>query len=140
MDIVYMPGCFDLLHVGHVRAIQRAANLGDWLIIGVPSDETVCEDKGSPPIISLNERIEMLKSLRAVDAVAPYFTLDFIPHLKNFQPSVLAVGSTWGTCSRHLAAEEWVRNNNARMVKIEYFTGESTTKIKQRVIQQWQHQ
>lgn len=138
MVVVYMPGVFDLLHIGHVRAIEQASKLGNRLIVGVPSDGVVRDDKGQLPIITLNDRAEMLQSLRAVSVVAPYFTLDFVPHLERFQPQILAVGSTWGQDARHVAAERWAVRHGARLVKIPYYDGESTTSIKKRIIKQWQ--
>lgn len=135
--IVYMPGVWDMLHVGHVRALERAAKYGDELIVGVPSDEVVKEDKGEYPIITAVQRAAMLASLRCVSRTEFYHTLDFIPHLQEFLPHVLAVGDTWGKDKRHKQAEEWCVWHNRELIKIKYSKDVSTTLIKARVVEQY---
>ena len=69
--IVFTNGCFDLLHIGHARYLQQARELGDFLVIGLNSDESVRGLKGpSRPLIPEAERAEMLAALECVDAVA----------------------------------------------------------------------
>ena len=63
MFVVYIPGVWDLLHVGHLRVLQNAKNLGNKLFVGVASDQAVKEDKGSFPTISDTDRTEMLNAL-----------------------------------------------------------------------------
>lgn len=133
---VYIPGVWDLLHVGHVKILERAALLGNRLIVGVPSDEVVLEDKGVLPVIPLNDRLCMLRALRCVYLAAPYYQLEFLTHLNQFSPSVLAVGSTWGSAPRHRAAEEWVRKNGKVFSVLPYTEGVSTTWIKNKIVEQ----
>lgn len=133
MRIVYAPGVWDLLHVGHVRFLQRAAALGDQLIVGVPADAIVEEDKGELPIIPLEQRVEMLQSLKCVTIVAPYYRLEFVSHLDMFRPNVMAVGDTWGRAHRHYGAEAWCNANSCRFMKLSYTQGVSTTAIKEKV-------
>eukprot|EP00252_Welwitschia_mirabilis_P017811 TRINITY_DN395_c0_g1_i1.p1 TRINITY_DN395_c0_g1~~TRINITY_DN395_c0_g1_i1.p1 ORF type:complete len:445 (-),score=73.82 TRINITY_DN395_c0_g1_i1:574-1908(-) len=71
---VYMDGCFDLMHYGHANALRQARALGDELVVGVVSDEEIIANKG-PPVLSLEERIVMVKGVKWVDEViadAPY--------------------------------------------------------------------
>ena len=131
--IVYTPGVWDLLHVGHVSFLQRARSLGTMLIVGVPTDNTVREDKGEPPLIPCEDRVKMLRALCYVDHALPYSTLDFLNHLNLFQPSVLAIGQNWGKETRHKLAEHWAERNGCRIVILPYTQRESTTKIKERV-------
>lgn len=138
MVVVYIPGVFDLLHVGHVTTLRRAACFGDKLVVGVPSDEVVIEDKGDLPIIPLIDRLEMLQSLKFVDSAIPYYELEFITHLDMIRPDILTVGSTWGCDRRHLDAEKWVKDNHRRFIKLPYCEYESTTDIKRRVTKQCQ--
>lgn len=133
MQIVYMPGVWDLLHVGHIRALTRAKSLGDILVVGVPSDGVVLEDKNRLPIIPMIQRIEMIKALRIVDTAMPYFKLEFLSHLRYFNPAVLAVGQTWGLDVRHLDAELWVERHKRELVKIPYTRTISTTEIRRRI-------
>ena len=62
-------GTFDVLHVGHVRVLQRAARFGDRLIVGVSSDALNISKKGRAPVFSQEERLEIVRSLRFVDEV-----------------------------------------------------------------------
>jgi cytidyltransferase-like protein len=133
MQIIYIPGVWDLLHVGHVAILEKSSALGDKLIVGVPSDQVVLEDKRALPIIPLRDRITMLESLSCTDVVVPYYRLEFVPHLKMFKPDILVVGETWGTASRHVLAEEWAKNNGCRVVTMPYCREECTTDIKQRI-------
>ena len=128
--IVYIPGVWDLLHVGHVRVLRRARALGDRLVVGVPSDDVVEEDKGKQPVIPLEHRVEMLESLACVDTAWPYYDLGFLRHLELLRPDILAVGETWGVAPRHRDAERWVKKNGVRLVKLPYTTGVSTTSIR----------
>lgn len=130
MTLVYIPGIWDLLHIGHVRVLQRARALGDRLVVGVPTDSVVYQDKGELPVITHWQRLEMVNSLECVDLAMPYDKLDFIPHLDLINPDILAVGQTWGSQKRHLDAEKWVEMNSRRMVKIPYTPLISTSQIK----------
>jgi glycerol-3-phosphate cytidylyltransferase len=128
-----MPGVWDLLHVGHVLALARARLAGDRLVVGVPSDEVVQQDKGAPPVIPLVDRVAMLRALRCVDEAIPYYRLEFLTHLEMVRPAVLAVGETWGREKRHADAEAWCMVNGCQVVTVPYHPGESSTKIKERV-------
>ncbi|CAN1159549.1 Ethanolamine-phosphate cytidylyltransferase [Linum perenne] len=71
---VYMDGCFDLMHFGHVNALRQAKALGDELIVGVVSDEEIILNKG-PPVLPMEERLALVSGLKWVDQViadAPY--------------------------------------------------------------------
>lgn len=133
MLIGYIPGVWDLLHVGHVSALTTAKSFVETLIVGVPTDTIVQEDKGIIPIISVEDRVKMLQSLRAVDVAAVYYELDFLPHLRMFKPDILFVGEDWGALQRHQDAEYWVVEHKKRLVRIPRYRAESTTKIKERI-------
>lgn len=133
--VAFIPGVWDLLHIGHVRAINRAKNYGNRLIVGVASDKAVEEDKGQLPIIPEEERAEMVSNLHHVSLAHIYKDLEFISSLERFDPDVLVVGETWGEEQRHIEAEEWIRDNHRRFVKIPYTSKTSTTDIKTRVLQ-----
>ena len=135
MTTVYMPGLWDLLHVGHVRALKRAKSLGHSLVVGVPSDEVVKEDKGRYPIIPLKHRLEMVRSLEVVDWAYVYTELGFLAHLNQLRPQILAVGSTWGSEQRHKDAEEWVETHQRKKVVIPYCDETSTTEICKKVLE-----
>jgi glycerol-3-phosphate cytidylyltransferase len=133
MQLVYIPGVFDLLHVGHLTVLERAKALGDKLIVGVPSDEIVKLDKGTRPIIPLGDRLRMLTALKCVDVAIAYYSLDFTIHLIRFMPDIMVVGDDWGNSERHVDAEKWIFDKEKRFVRLPRYLGESTTSIKQRV-------
>lgn len=116
---VYAPGCWDLLHVGHVRFLKSAAQHGE-LIVGVASDRVILADKGMLPAIPESQRVEMLSALSVVSHVALYDELDFVAALEQWQPGALAVGETWGEEKRHKRAEAWCKSAGAKVVKIPY--------------------
>lgn len=130
MILVVTFGCWDLLHVGHVAVLERARALGDRLVVGVPSDEVVTEDKGRPPVILLADRLRMVAALRCVDVAVPYHLLAFVPTLEAVRPDVMAVGDTWGSECRHVAAETWMTAAGGRVVRLPYTAGVSTTEIR----------
>ena len=71
--IVFTNGCFDLLHPGHLGGLRNARALGDCLVVGINSDESVRKLKGEDrPIVSLSERVELLQAIRWVDHVVPF--------------------------------------------------------------------
>lgn len=135
MKTVYFPGCWDLLHVGHLRALKAASKLGS-LIVGVADKGVVEQDKGREPIIPTGHRMEMLESFAFVARVEAYHELDFLPHLNWFKPDILAVSTQWGTEKRHRDAEEWCAANNCEIVRIPYTECVSTTDIKRRCYNQ----
>jgi len=89
--VVYIDGAFDLIHIGHVKTLKKAKELGDYLIVGVHDDHTVNEHKGSNyPIMNLYERTLNLLSIKYVDDVvigAPWAVTEEM--IKNYNISVV---------------------------------------------------
>ena len=131
-SVIYTPGVWDLLHIGHVRFLEKCAKLGHKLIVGVAGDQATYEDKGILPIINEVDRATMVKSLKCVTNVHIYRSLDFLHHLQLYKPQVLAVGDQWGSLQRHRDAEEWMKGRG-RIVVIPRTEGISTTSIKHKI-------
>jgi len=94
--IVTTNGCFDLLHVGHVRYLQEAKKLGDILVIGVNSDDSVRKIKGEKrPLIPEDERAEMLAGMECVDYVTIFSELDPIPLILALKPDIHVKGGDY---------------------------------------------
>ena len=95
--IVWVNGCFDILHRGHYELFNYAKSLGDILIVGIDSDDKVKKDKGlDRPYNNLNDRTYALKSLQAINDVVHFNSKEGLINLiKNWQPDVLVVGSDW---------------------------------------------
>lgn len=132
---VYYPGVWDLLHVGHLEALRQASLHGDYLIVSVPTNEVVEQDKGQPPIIGHYDRAQMLSQITYVKAAVIRRELSFLGDLESFRPKVIAVGEHWGKEERHVELEDWAMKNGACIARIPYYPFESTTKIKQRIIE-----
>lgn len=135
LTIVYIPGCWDLLHVGHLAMLERAKAMGDRLVVGVADDLVVEEDKGKEPIIGETERVRMLQALKCVDVAITYHALEFLSHLEMIHPNVMVVGSTWGNQRRHNEAELWCAENDCNFVLLPYTEGVSTSLIKGKILQ-----
>lgn len=89
-------GTFDVFHVGHVRILQRAKSLGDKLIVGVSSDALNFSKKKRYPIYSQTDRIEIISSLKFVDAVFVEESLELkAEYIKKYHANVLVMGDDW---------------------------------------------
>jgi rfaE bifunctional protein nucleotidyltransferase chain/domain len=94
--VVFANGCFDLLHVGHIRYLQNARALGDVLILGVNSDACVACLKGrGRPLQSESDRVEILSSLECVDYVLLFDTPTVDAILKSLKPDIHAKGTDY---------------------------------------------
>lgn len=97
MITVWVNGCFDILHPGHIELFKIAKSLGDRLIVGVDEDHKVKKDKGkSRPINSLSFRKTMLESIKYIDVVIPFGSKQELEDLiELYSPDILLVGSDW---------------------------------------------
>ena len=97
METIFVNGTFDLLHPGHVSLLTWAKSLGDYLIVGIDTDDRVREKKGSTrPIYNQTDRGIMLVSLSAVDEVRYFDSDESLENLvKEVKPDIIVVGSDW---------------------------------------------
>lgn len=96
LKVVFANGCFDLLHVGHIRYLQGARACGDMLIVGINSDASVRGLKGTGrPLMSESERAEMIASLELVDFVTLFDSPTVDPLLLELRPDVHAKGTDY---------------------------------------------
>lgn len=94
--IVFANGCFDILHVGHVRYLEAARALGDLLVVGINSDEQVRQLKGpGRPFVAERERAEVIASLRVVDLVTVFTEPTVAALLTTLRPDVHAKGTDY---------------------------------------------
>jgi len=94
--VVLANGCFDILHVGHVRYLEGARKLGDVLVVAINSDRSVRALKGDDrPILSENERVALVSALRCVDHVVVFDESDVTRVLDVLKPSVHAKGTDY---------------------------------------------
>jgi rfaE bifunctional protein nucleotidyltransferase chain/domain len=134
--IVYTVGTFDLLHVGHLALLEYCKTLGDTFVVGVASDEVVNSYKPNVPVISLKQRMEMLKALKCVDDVRAYHELEYVSACKELDVDIFVIGEDWGDKPHNIAVEEYLKSKGKKIVQITYDPQTSSTKIKQSVIAQ----
>ena len=96
-DTVWVNGCFDILHVGHIRMLEYASSLGGRMVVGVDTDERIKSLKGeSRPVNTLEDRMEVLRSLRHVDVAVPFESEEqLIALLCEFRPVCRVLGSEY---------------------------------------------
>ena len=130
--VVFTNGCFDLLHPGHIASLEAARALGDSLIVGINSDESVRILKGpSRPVIPEQERAEILASLECVDGVVIFDELTPQRVIATLLPDVLVKGSDWP--GNQIVGREEVEAAGGKVVLIDNVPGYSTTEILQKI-------
>ena len=96
-------GTFDVFHIGHIRILKRAKAMGDYLIVGISSDELNRDKKGRAPIYKLGNRLEIIESLKFVDEVFVEHSLEKkAEYIQQFNADVLVMGDDWEGKFDHL--------------------------------------
>jgi glycerol-3-phosphate cytidylyltransferase len=134
--IVYTPGVWDIIHVGHLNVLKRAKLCGDYLIVGVCSDRLVVEHKKQAPTINQQQRAEIIGALKYVDEVYIYDNPDQSSQLKLFNVSVFVIGEQFGSqgVPEHANALDYCTKNNIPVVRIDRYPDLSSSIIKNRNI------
>ena len=126
--IVFTNGCFDLLHIGHVRYLQEARSLGDILVVGVNSDRSVQVLKGpTRPIQNQNDRAEILAALACVDYTVIFDEQTPERLIHQVQPDILVKGGDWKISE--IVGSDFVLANGGQVRSLQFIDGRSTTKI-----------
>ncbi len=130
--IVFTNGCFDLLHVGHIRYLESARQLGDCLLVGLNSDSSVRELKGpGRPILPEAERRELLLALRSVDFVQTFSEDTPLALIQQVRPNILVKGGDWPT--DQIVGADFVRSYGGTVSCLLFVEGRSTTSIISRI-------
>ena len=97
MKTIFVNGCFDVLHPGHIQLFQYAKSLGDYLIVAIDSDEKVSQMKGKDrPIFCQEDRVKTLEAIRYIDVVHIFNSKEELEDLiKTINPDIMIVGSDW---------------------------------------------
>lgn len=126
--IVFTNGCFDILHRGHVTYLNQARDLGDLLIVGINSDESVKRLKGPErPVNMLEDRAYVLSALKSVDYVIPFAEDTPLDLINLIMPDILVKGGDY-TIDRIIGAQE-VLAHGGRVEIIPFVPGKSTSAI-----------
>ena len=130
--VVFTNGCFDLLHPGHIRLLEKARSLGDLLVVGVNSDQSIRGNKGADrPILPEADRAEVLASLAAVDYVVIFSDPTPRALIARILPNVLVKGADWG--SDEIVGRVDVEAAGGKVVSIPLEAGHSTSSIIERI-------
>jgi D-beta-D-heptose 7-phosphate kinase/D-beta-D-heptose 1-phosphate adenosyltransferase len=130
--IVFTNGCFDILHIGHTRYLYKARELGNFLIVAVNSDRSVRSIKGAErPVISENERAEMLAALGCVDMTVIFDEDTPYEVIKILVPDVLVKGGDWK--EEDIIGSDIVKKAGGEVKGITFVDGSSTTNIINRI-------
>lgn len=125
---VYTYVVGDLWHIGHKRCLHQAKALGDYLIVGVLTDEAVRAYKRDS-IIPFEERMELVIDSKAVDEVVRQDTLDPCENLRKYKPDILTHSHNMREKFPGNNVEEFASEAGIRLVRTKYYLGQSTTEI-----------
>jgi D-beta-D-heptose 7-phosphate kinase/D-beta-D-heptose 1-phosphate adenosyltransferase len=132
LRVVFTNGCFDLLHVGHVRYLAAARAEGDRLVVGLNSDASVRNIKGPlRPVVPEDQRAEVLSALECVDRVTLFDEPDPLNLILALRPDVLVKGADWA--EEDIIGAPEVRGWGGHVARIRVVDGASTTGIIQRI-------
>lgn len=133
--VVFTNGCFDLLHRGHTRYLERARSLGDILVVAVNGDASVRALKGpGRPVVPADQRAEVLAALSAVDYVVIFEELDPARAIRAVQPDVLVKGGDWPVSQ--IVGADVVQARGGTVRSLPYVDGASTSALIGRVLGQ----
>ena len=133
--IVFTNGCFDLLHVGHVKYLQAARQLGDLLVLGLNSDDSIKRLKGpSRPLIGQEERAHILAALDCIDYVIVFDEDTPLELITALRPDILVKGGDY--TPEGVVGRELVESYGGRVELINFVDGKSTTGIIEKILQQ----
>ncbi len=131
--VVFTNGVFDLLHVGHVALLEKAASLGDVLVVGVNADGSVRRLKGEGrPIVPLAERMEMLAGLRSVDHVVSFTEPTPARIIARLRPDILVKGGDYR--KSEIVGRDTVESGGGRVVTVPLRRGRSSTDLIRRAL------
>ena len=129
--IVYAYVVGDILHIGHIRFLRKAKEAGSYLIVGVLADKAVMEKKPKP-IIPFKERLETVAALKCVDEAVMQETYSPLGNVKKTKPDILIESDS----HPEMPANDYVESYGGKVIVLPYYALQSSTKIKQKVIQQ----
>ncbi len=133
-NIVFTNGCFDLLHIGHTRYLEEAKRLGDHLVVGINSDDSVRQlAKGTDrPIVTADQRAEVLAALSCVDYVTIFDEPNPLALIQALRPNILVKGGDWST--ERIVGKEFVEAYGGSVLSIPLVPDVSTTMIVARIL------
>lgn len=130
MVIGYTTGVFDLFHIGHLNLLKNAKSLCDKLIVGVTVDELVAY-KNKKSVIPFEERIEIVRNIKYVDAAVPQDSMDKIDAYNRYKFDIMFVGDDWYKTDKWQEFDKQFNDIGVRIIYFPYSKGTSSTLINQ---------
>ena len=131
--IVFTNGCFDVIHLGHIRYLAKAKSLGDFLVVGVNSDKSVKVIKGkNRPINDESCRLEVLAGLEAVDFVTIFNDATPEKLILSLKPDILVKGADWKV--KDIVGSNFVKAYGGRVIRVAYLKGFSTSNLIKKIV------
>jgi D-beta-D-heptose 7-phosphate kinase/D-beta-D-heptose 1-phosphate adenosyltransferase len=135
--VVFTNGCFDLLHIGHVRYLEEAKSLGDILVVGLNSDRSVRGLKGpNRPILPEEERAEILSGLECVNYINIFDEPTPLELISSLQPQVLVKGGDW--TKEAAVGKEVVERSGGEVVILPFVEGSSTSNLIEAILKRYE--
>jgi glycerol-3-phosphate cytidylyltransferase len=129
MNLGYTTGVFDLFHIGHLNLLRNARAVCDRLVVGVSTDELLWAEKHKRAVIPHHERMEIVRSIRHVDAVIAQDTMDKLAVWDRVRFDTMFVGDDWFDTPRWRELEAAFAERNVRIIYFPYTKGTSSTLI-----------
>jgi len=137
MKIVYTYLVMDLIHAGHILYMKNAKALAGkdgLLVVGILTDEATLEKKPKPPILSLEERIQIADAIKYVDMVVAQDTYSPLDNVINIKPDILVESESHDEeDTRFMEAELETLNIHTKIIKLPYYPCQSSTEIKNKI-------
>jgi len=135
--IVFTNGCFDLLHLGHIRYLEKAKSLGDILVVGVNSDRSVRNLKGPKrPILPQEERAEILSGLGCVDYITVFNEQTPFLLISSLHPHTLVKGGDWTKYTT--VSNDVVERSGGEVVILPFEEGSSTSNLIETILKRYE--
>ncbi len=130
--LVFTNGCFDILHIGHIRYLEEAKKCGDILVVALNSDASVRDLKGpSRPLQNEKDRAEILDALNAVDHTLIFDQATPLNVIKTLSPDVLVKGGDWPI--DQIVGSEFVLSQGGQVKSLNFVEGRSTTNVVEKI-------
>lgn len=139
---VYTGGTFDLIHSGHVNFLRRCAEIGN-VTVALNTDEFIERYKGKPPVMSFEERWDVLSEFHSVKNIIPNHgeadskkTIEHLQDSFHIEPDIIAIGSDWARKDYYKQmgfTQDWLDEQGIMLLYIPYTKGISTTELKRRI-------
>jgi len=131
--IGYLPGTFDLFHIGHLNIIRKAKEHCDYLIVGINTDETCFKMKNKIPIVPFEERCQIVEAIKYVDEVVEQNTSDRYEAWRLYKFDRIFVGSDWKGSEKWRLLEEILEKEGSEVFYFDYTEGTSSTILRSKL-------